>query len=156
MMTSILVLYNAHSFFITELPVQAAWLVEEINSGRCPTELAGGKLPAAPDQLVAMRANDLVIIMRRDSRIEDQDEGREPAPRLTARERQMLQALADGLTPKMIASRYGLRPRTVRQYVQVLRAKIGAHTTEHLIARGVLFGLCYPPGQQNHPNSSRS
>jgi len=75
-------------------------------------------------------------------------------PCLTPREAQVLQALAHGLTIKEIAFRFGIRPRTVREYVRHLIEKFGAQTTEQAVGRGVLLGLCRssePPGEKNHP-----
>ena len=66
-------------------------------------------------------------------------------PCLTSREAQVLQALAQGLTIKEIAFCFGIRPRTVREYVRHINEKFGAQTTEQAVGRGVLLGLCRSP-----------
>ena len=47
---------------------------------------------------------------------------------LTARERDVLAALADGLTNKQIAKRLDLTPKTARNYVSQVLSKLGAST----------------------------
>jgi len=53
---------------------------------------------------------------------------------LTARERDVLELLAEGLTNKAIARRLGLRPKTVRNYVSLVLAKLGAATRTEAVA----------------------
>lgn len=54
---------------------------------------------------------------------------REVAPAsLTAREREVLALLAEGLTNKQIARRLELTPKTVRNYVSLVLSKLGAAT----------------------------
>lgn len=53
--------------------------------------------------------------------------------RLTSRQRQVLELIADGLTDKDIAARLGIRYRTVRSHVEALEAAFGARTRAGLV-----------------------
>jgi pimeloyl-ACP methyl ester carboxylesterase/DNA-binding CsgD family transcriptional regulator len=53
---------------------------------------------------------------------------------LTRRERDVLRLLADGLTNKQIARRLDLSPKTVRNYVSLVLAKLGAATRTEAVA----------------------
>lgn len=59
---------------------------------------------------------------------------------LSRREREVVQALADGLAPKQIAHRLGLIPATARNHVTNARLRLGARSREHLIAQAIRSG----------------
>jgi DNA-binding CsgD family transcriptional regulator len=61
--------------------------------------------------------------------------------RLSAREKQCLEALASGRLPKQIAASLGLSESAVRLYLRSARRKLGASTTYHAVARASLFEL---------------
>ena len=48
-----------------------------------------------------------------------------PLDEITARERELLSALADGLTNRQIASRFGISPNTVKYHLKNLYDKLG-------------------------------
>lgn len=54
--------------------------------------------------------------------------------RLTRREREVLQLLADGLAPQQIAARLGITPKTVATHVEHIYAKLGVHTRAQAVA----------------------
>ncbi|MEB2846650.1 LuxR family transcriptional regulator [Rhizobiales bacterium RZME27] len=61
--------------------------------------------------------------------------------RLSARERQCLEALASGLLPKQIAATLRISESAVRLYLRSARRKLGATTSYHAVARASLFEL---------------
>lgn len=75
--------------------------------------------------------------------------GRSPDPVssfLTAREQEVLQALVDGESTAGIASRLGVRPSTLRGYIQRVLMKLGVHSRAAAAAVAVQRGLARPGG----------
>jgi DNA-binding CsgD family transcriptional regulator len=64
-----------------------------------------------------------------------------PAPQLTARQRQILQLLAQGKPPKLIARELGVMETTVRNHIRLLFLALGAHSQLEAIARARSFRL---------------
>jgi DNA-binding response OmpR family regulator len=87
--------------------------------------------PIAPDELLA-RA-------RRHLRRLETWNGR--GVRLTAREREILVLLADGLVPAQIASVLGITPKTVATHVEHIYAKLGVHTRAQAVASAFRLAL---------------
>ena len=48
---------------------------------------------------------------------------------MTARERQILEALGDALSRREIAERFGISENTVRTHLQNILAKLGVHSS---------------------------
>jgi DNA-binding NarL/FixJ family response regulator len=67
--------------------------------------------------------------------------GRDMRVELTARERDVLTLLADGLTMRQIARRLGISPRTVETHVAKLYRKLGARARLDAVARAARLGL---------------
>lgn len=65
----------------------------------------------------------------------------DPLSVLTAREREVLQCMVDGLTRAEIAERLHLSVNTVRTHTQNLIAKLGAHSTLESVALALRTGL---------------
>jgi DNA-binding CsgD family transcriptional regulator len=65
--------------------------------------------------------------------------------RVTARQHEVLELIADGLTDKEIAARLGIRYRTVRSHVDALEAIFGVTTRAGLIGRWLRVGTPEPP-----------
>ncbi|WP_245480565.1 LuxR family transcriptional regulator [Neorhizobium sp. NCHU2750] len=61
--------------------------------------------------------------------------------RLSAREKQCLEALASGRLQKQIAATLGLSESAVRLYLRSARRKLGATTSYHAVAKAILFEL---------------
>src|SRR5215467_10777626 len=59
------------------------------------------------------------------------------APRLTARERTILQLIADGLTNREIAAQLIIGEETVKSHVRRMLAKLQATTRAHAVALGL-------------------
>ncbi|MGL5862047.1 MAG: response regulator, partial [Phycicoccus sp.] len=70
---------------------------------------------------------------------------REVHVRLTAREDQVLQMLADGLDPSTIARRLGISWHTSRGYVAALLAKLDAHSQLEAVAVARRRGMLRDP-----------
>lgn len=70
------------------------------------------------------------------------DDDRGPrAVLLTAREREVLQLLADGLGNKQIAARLGISTSTVKTHVEELFARLAVASRAEAVAAGVRRGL---------------
>ena len=64
-----------------------------------------------------------------------------PIEELTARERQVLQALAEGLANKAIALRLGISEHTVKFHVNAIMTKLGAQSRTEAVVRATRLGL---------------
>jgi DNA-binding NarL/FixJ family response regulator len=62
-------------------------------------------------------------------------------PRLSPREHQVLQLLADGLENKQIATELGISEATVKTYVKGIFERLGAHSRAEAVATGLRQGL---------------
>lgn len=72
----------------------------------------------------------------------------EPSTDLTGREREIMQLIAEGLTNAAIAKRLFISVNTVRNHVQSLLAKLGAHSKLEALSIAVRDGLITPPTSQ--------
>jgi two-component system response regulator DevR len=64
-----------------------------------------------------------------------------PVPNLTARQREFLRLLVEGLTDAQIARALHLATPTVKAQLRVLYRHLGARNRAHAVARAVLWGL---------------
>jgi DNA-binding NarL/FixJ family response regulator len=62
-------------------------------------------------------------------------------PQLTDRERQLLQLLADGRTPKQAADALGISPKTVRNHLTKVYAKLGVESRSQAIVEALRHGI---------------
>lgn len=65
---------------------------------------------------------------------------KEPLPHLSPRERDVLQALVDGLSYKQIADRLDISTQTVRGYVRTLYRKLGVHSATEAVGKALRMG----------------
>ena len=65
-------------------------------------------------------------------------------PRLSLREAEVLQFLANGLTPEQTALQMDIKVRTVRKYLDNLRRKFNTGSRDQLMARAGYLRLCDP------------
>lgn len=68
-------------------------------------------------------------------------ESSEMSERLTARERQILTMVSDGLTMHQIGRRLSISPRTVETHVGKLYRKLGVRTRVQAVSRAASLGL---------------
>jgi DNA-binding NarL/FixJ family response regulator len=61
--------------------------------------------------------------------------------RLTKREREVLERLAEGLSPAQIATLLGISPKTVGTHVEHIYAKLGVHTRAQAVATAFRLAL---------------
>jgi DNA-binding NarL/FixJ family response regulator len=64
-----------------------------------------------------------------------------PSEELTARELQVLQALAEGLPNKAIALRLGISEHTIKFHVNSILSKLGAQSRTDAVVRASRLGL---------------
>jgi LuxR family maltose regulon positive regulatory protein len=69
----------------------------------------------------------------------------QPLEALTAREREILELLAGGLTNREIAQRLVLSARTVETHVARVTGKLGVNSRARAVARAVALGIVAPP-----------
>lgn len=62
------------------------------------------------------------------------------APRLSLRERQILQRVAEGRSAKEVAVELGIAHRTVERHIENARYKMRARNKTHMIAKAVICG----------------
>jgi DNA-binding NarL/FixJ family response regulator len=114
---------------------------------------AGFILKTSPlDELVAAvrtaAAGEIMVssdlLARLLNRLHHRDE--EPAHDLTAREREILELIAEGLTNGAIAKRLFISVNTVRNHVQNILAKLDAHSKLEALSVAIRDGLIDPPG----------
>jgi two-component system nitrate/nitrite response regulator NarL len=92
----------------------------------------------AGETLLAL--DEVVELLRFAGRQQEQErQHREAIARLTPREREVLQALGDGLDSQQIAARLHISVRTERNHVASILAKLGVHSQ----LQAVLFALRY-------------
>jgi DNA-binding CsgD family transcriptional regulator len=65
-------------------------------------------------------------------------------PKLTLREVQVLGFTANGLSPEQTAVNLGIKVRTVRKYLDLLKRKMGASSRDQLMARAGYLQICNP------------
>src|SRR5205814_5427055 len=92
--------------------------------------------PFEPDELVA-RVRRLVV----------PEEPRRSASTLTARERDVLRLLADGLDQRRIATELFLSPKTVATHIQHILGKLGVHSRAQAVALAHREGLVTADGE---------
>lgn len=68
-------------------------------------------------------------------------DGSEPAPQLSRRELEVLQLLADGRTPREVAARLFISPKTVRNHLSHIYEKLGVSDRSQAIVAGLRHGL---------------
>jgi DNA-binding NarL/FixJ family response regulator len=63
------------------------------------------------------------------------------SPKLTPRQAQILQALAEGSSTRQISVALGITPETVRNHVRAILRALGVHSRLHAVAEARRIGL---------------
>ena len=66
--------------------------------------------------------------------------------RLTPREIEILQAMAEGLAAEQIVERLGMSRHTLRTHTQNILTKLGVHSKTDAVVAAIRFGKATPPG----------
>jgi DNA-binding NarL/FixJ family response regulator len=102
-----------------------------------PRNAPGEQIAAAIHAVAA----GLIAILARDDTPLASTEQEGLAERLTPRELDVLEMLAEGLSNKMIAYRLSISEHTAKFHVNSILAKLGAGTRTEAVMRGVRLGL---------------
>jgi len=101
----------------------------------------------ADELALALEAAELGLVLLLPSAVQDalaQFPAREPdnlLEPLTARERQVLEMLGDGIGNKQIAARLDISEHTVKFHISSILGKLGAETRTEAVRRGIEHGL---------------
>jgi PAS domain S-box-containing protein len=116
---------------------------------------AGGHLRGARVQHLPLRDGDTIVgvltlafdVRRPPSEII----GRRPDPRLTLRQRQILELIGSGLSTAEVAKELSLSPETVRNHLRNASRELRAHTRVEAIAAAQRLGLLAAPALGPQP-----
>jgi DNA-binding NarL/FixJ family response regulator len=110
-----------------------------------PTDRAVGLLVGADDYVVKPFDADELMARARRAIVRSQPERKNATIprdlRLTGREFDVLEGLAEGLPPREIAKKLVISPKTVASHVQRILAKLGVHSRAHAVALAYQSGL---------------
>jgi DNA-binding CsgD family transcriptional regulator len=117
--------------------------------GRIPRAVSSW-LQASPCEPLTVEGDDRSLVVRSagDALLLEE---RPAEPRLTPRERQILELVADGLTNAQIAERLWLSPGTVRRHLENVYEKLGVHTRTAAAAFVMRASRLLPVGQRIVP-----
>jgi DNA-binding NarL/FixJ family response regulator len=91
---------------------------------------------------ILLQAGELVSLLGRErEREREEAERRRVEASLTAREREILALMAEGLDNRAIAERLNLALTTIRWYVQIVLEKLGTHSKLGAVARAAQLGM---------------
>ena len=93
-----------------------------------------------------MPLEEVVELLRFAARTREQEhDARQATEKLTPREREVLQALAEGLDNQGVAERLHLSPRTVRNHMSSILTKLGVHSQLQAVVFAVRHGVIEIP-----------
>jgi len=120
---------------------------------------AGGHLRGVRAQHLPLRDGDAIVgvlILAFDVRQPPSEPiGLEPHPRLTPRQREILELIASGLSTVEIAEELTLSTQTVRNYLRSVFRELHAHTRLEAIATAQRLGLLAAPALGPPPPDAR-
>lgn len=98
-------------------------------SGYVLKQVSGGDLVSVVRRVAAGQSMlDPAVTARVLARLRERPDRNPPTRRLTPKEEQILELVADGLTNRQIACRLGVAEKTVKNYVSILLGKLGVET----------------------------
>lgn len=113
-----------------------------------PAELVAGiRAVAAGDAALHPAAAALVLEQWRTMRSSTNSNESTPRTELTAREHEVLMAMADGLATKAIATRLKVATKTVENHKARVFAKLGARNQAHAVSLAIAQKLLSPPNE---------
>jgi len=146
-MARILLILDETSYYSAELAMPAAAAVHAFNSGHLPEGISIPPSQRRNGRFTAFQHGEMVIaIWSEKTRAVSDPAVTQPRPKLSLRESQILQLLANGRTVKQIAEELLLTSRTIRLYVTSLNRKLGTQSPEQSVGKGIVLGLCRMPG----------
>jgi PAS domain S-box-containing protein len=117
----------------------------------------GGHLRGTRAQHLPLRSGDAIVgvlILAFDVRRPSEPSRLKPDPRLTSRQREILDLIASGLSTAEVARELTLSPETVRNHVRGVFRELDVHTRVEAIAEAQRLGLLAAPAlrpQQPEP-----
>jgi PAS domain S-box-containing protein len=115
---------------------------------------ASGHLRGVRAQHLPLRSGDEIVgvlILAFDAPPPSEPAGREPQPRLTPRQREVLELIASGLSTSEIAKKLTLSTETVRNHLRSVFRELHVHTRLEAIAVARRLGLLAPPALGPQP-----
>jgi PAS domain S-box-containing protein len=116
---------------------------------------AGGHLRGVRAQHLPLRSGDAIVgvlILAYDvGRPPSEPIGPEPNPRLTPRQREMLDMISTGQSTSEIAAKLGLATETVRNHVRSMLRELQVHTRLEAVAAARRLGLLAAPALKPQP-----
>lgn len=76
-------------------------------------------------------------------------------PKLTSRESEILEHVAQGLSTKEVAQQLDIAPRTVARHVENIRLKLRAKNRSHMVVCAVMAGLLNIDVVENYQDSEK-
>jgi PAS domain S-box-containing protein len=118
-----------------------------------------GRLRGVRAQQLPLRAGDEtvgVLILAFDARRPPSEPaGLEPEPRLTARQREIVDLVASGLSTSEISSMLTISTETVRNHVRNILRELHVHTRPQAIAAARRLGMLAPPVLKPRPSEKQ-
>jgi len=137
-------------FIIISMHSEADYIVEAFRAGAtgymikesAAAQLIRGLDTVAAGELFLDNALSQEVVFKLLQNKSDKDSGRsDPYSSLTSREQEVMRMLAEGLTPKDVAKKLYISPKTVENHRTNLMKKLGLQSTVELIRYAARLGL---------------
>lgn len=146
-MTRIFFLPNENAFYTLDSQLPPEKLVLAVNSGRWLPP-AGLTTPEPADtgqmRLNAVRLGQSTILIFCAVDLDQIQSGQLTKSPLSKRQIAILQCLAQGMTTRQIAAKFGIARRTVYLHLAAIRRSLRAISTSEAVSRAAELGLCQP------------
>lgn len=116
-----------------------------MDKGEAFTSIADAVFAVAAGRRLFSQAQEAEVMAGFSSFVQRRRQRNETAAALTAREREVLELIAQGLSGHQIARRLGVSQKTVESHVGRLYAKLGVRTRTEAVAKGLALQLIPPP-----------
>jgi PAS domain S-box-containing protein len=118
---------------------------------------AGGRVPVRIHSMPLRSEESVVGVLSFASPVERGSENSSPepqltrAPELTARQREVLQLLGDGIGTSDIATQLGVTDQTARNHINALLRELGVHSRLEAVVAGYRLGILSTPTNTAQP-----